>query len=92
MGAIQENALKIVNWIDRARKLGAELVVFPEMTIQLMATGEEAGELDTMLIKSSDFFDRQVEATVAGISALIEPVMIVLVGGMIGFIKGRGAD
>ena len=60
--------------------------VFPEMTLQLMATGEEAGELDSLLVKSSDFYDRQVEATIAGISSLIEPVMIVLVGGMIGFI------
>jgi len=60
--------------------------VFPEMTLQLMATGEEAGELDAMLVKSSDFFDRQIESTIAGISSLIEPVMIVLVGGMIGFI------
>ncbi len=60
--------------------------VFPEMTMQLMATGEEAGELDAMLIKSSDFYDRQVEATIQGISSLIEPIMIVLVGGMIGFI------
>ncbi|MBU1675751.1 type II secretion system F family protein [bacterium] len=60
--------------------------VFPEMTLQLMATGEEAGELDTMLVKSSDFYDRQVEATIQGIASLIEPIMIVLVGGMIGFI------
>lgn len=59
---------------------------FPEMVLQLMATGEEAGELDTMLARSSDFYDRQVEAAVHGISSLIEPVMIVLVGGIIGFI------
>lgn len=59
---------------------------FPEMTLQLMSTGEEAGELDAMLLKSSDFYDRQVESTIQGISSLIEPLMIVLVGGMIGFI------
>jgi len=59
---------------------------FPEMTLQLMATGEEAGNLDTMLIKSSDFYDRQVEASVHSISSLIEPLMIILVGGLIGII------
>jgi type IV pilus assembly protein PilC len=59
---------------------------FPEMVLQMMSTGEEAGELDTMLLKVSDFYDRQVEATVHGISALIEPIMIVSVGLMIGFI------
>jgi type IV pilus assembly protein PilC len=59
---------------------------FPEMVLQLMATGEEAGDLDSMLLKASDFYDRQVEATVHGLSSLIEPLMIVLVGALIGVI------
>jgi type IV pilus assembly protein PilC len=59
---------------------------FPEMVLQLMSTGEESGELDEMLIKASDFYDRQVEASVHGIASLVEPVMIVLVGGLIGLI------
>jgi type IV pilus assembly protein PilC len=59
---------------------------FPEMVLQLMSTGEESGEMDAMLLKASDFYDRQVEASVHGLTSLIEPVMIVLVGGMIGVI------
>ncbi len=59
---------------------------FPELIIQLMATGEEAGDLDGMLLKAADFYDRQVEGAVHSISSLIEPMMIVLVGGVIGFI------
>ena len=59
---------------------------FPEMVLQLMATGEEAGELDTMLVKTADFYDRQVEATVHGLASLIEPMMIVIVGALIGVI------
>lgn len=59
---------------------------FPEMVLQLMATGEESGELDSMLLKASDFYDRQVEASVHGLTSLIEPVMIVLVGAFIGII------
>lgn len=59
---------------------------FPEMVLQLMSTGEESGEMDSMLLKASDFYDRQVEASVHGLTSLIEPVMIVLVGGMIGVI------
>lgn len=59
---------------------------FPEMVLQLMATGEESGEMDAMLVKASDFYDRQVEASVHGLTSLIEPVMIVLVGAMIGVI------
>ena len=57
---------------------------FPEMVLQLMATGEESGGLDSMLEKTSDFYDREVEAAVHGISSLIEPVMIVVVGLILG--------
>jgi len=59
---------------------------FPEMILQLMTTGEEAGELDTMMTRSADYYDRQVETTVDGISSLIEPVLIVVVGAVIGVI------
>jgi type IV pilus assembly protein PilC len=59
---------------------------FPEMVLQLMSTGEESGDMDSMLIKASEFYDRQVEATVHGITSLIEPVMVVLVGGLIGIV------
>jgi len=59
---------------------------FPEMVLQLMSTGEESGEMDSMLLKTSDFYDRQVEASVQGLTSLIEPVMIVLVGSMIGVV------
>ena len=60
--------------------------VFPEMVLQMMSTGEESGDLDGMLLKVSDFYDRQVEAAVHSISSLLEPVMIVFVGLLIGFI------
>lgn len=59
---------------------------FPEMVLQLMTTGEDAGELDTMMIRAADYYDRQVETTVDGISSLIEPVLIVVVGSVIGLI------
>lgn len=58
----------------------------PEMVLQLMGTGEESGDMDGMLLKASDFYDRQVEASVQGLTALIEPVLIVLVGGVIGIV------
>ncbi|HPF36144.1 type II secretion system F family protein [bacterium] len=59
---------------------------FPEMILQLMNTGEEAGELDTMMTRAAGYYDRQVETTVDGISSLIEPVLIVIVGAVIGVI------
>lgn len=58
----------------------------PEMVLQLMGTGEETGDMDAMLIKVSDFYDRQVEASVHGLASLIEPLLIVLVGVLVGVI------
>jgi type IV pilus assembly protein PilC len=52
----------------------------------LMGTGEETGQLTAMLIKASDFYDRQVEAAVAGLTSLIEPLLIVFVGAIVGVI------
>jgi type IV pilus assembly protein PilC len=58
----------------------------PEMVLQLMGTGEETGDMDAMLIKVSDFYDRQVEASVHGLASLVEPLLIVLVGVLVGII------
>jgi len=61
--------------------------VFPPMVVQMMAVGEDTGALDTMLLKISDFYDQEVEATTESLTALIEPLMIaflgIVVGGMI---------
>jgi type IV pilus assembly protein PilC len=60
--------------------------VFPPMVVQMLAVGEETGALDTMLEKISDFYDDEITATVDALTALIEPVLIVLVGGTVGLI------
>jgi type IV pilus assembly protein PilC len=58
--------------------------VFPPMVVQMMAVGEDTGALDTMLHKISQFYDQEVEATTESLTALIEPLMIALLGGIIG--------
>jgi type IV pilus assembly protein PilC len=58
--------------------------VFPPMVVQMMAVGEDTGALDAMLHKISEFYDQQVEATTESLTALIEPLMIALLGGVIG--------
>jgi len=58
--------------------------VFPPMVVQMMAVGEETGALDTMLGKIAEFYDQQVEATTESLTALIEPLMIAVLGSMIG--------
>jgi type IV pilus assembly protein PilC len=62
----------------------AEHAVFPPMVVQMMAVGEETGALDTMLHKISEFYDQDVEATTEQLTALIEPIMIAILGGIIG--------
>ena len=58
--------------------------VFPPMVVQMMAVGEDTGALDTMLHKISDFYDQEVEATTEALTSLIEPIMIAVLGGLIG--------
>src|SRR4051794_36389668 len=58
--------------------------VFPPMVVQMMAVGEDTGALDTMLAKISEFYDQEVEATTEALTALIEPLMIAVLGGLIG--------
>ncbi|HEY5455858.1 MAG TPA: type II secretion system F family protein [Acidothermaceae bacterium] len=58
--------------------------VIPPMVVQMMTVGEETGALDTMLHKISEFYDQEVEATTESLTALIEPLMIAFLGGIIG--------
>lgn len=58
--------------------------VFPPMVVQMVAVGEESGAMDSMLIKVADFYDKEVATTVEGLSSLIEPVMLIGVGLVIG--------
>ncbi|WP_084037792.1 type II secretion system F family protein [Demequina sp. NBRC 110053] len=58
--------------------------VFPPMVAQMMAVGEDTGALDTMLEKVADFYDQEVEATTEQLTSLIEPLMIMFVGIVVG--------
>ena len=52
----------------------------------MVAVGEETGALDTMLSKIADFYEDQVEAAVKSLTSILEPIMLVVVGGIVGFI------
>jgi type IV pilus assembly protein PilC len=58
--------------------------VFPEMLVQMTATGEETGQLDNMLARTADFYEQRVTAQVDGLSSLVEPIAIVVLGGLVG--------
>jgi type IV pilus assembly protein PilC len=60
--------------------------VFPSMVTQMIGVGEETGALDAMMSKIADFYESEVEASVKALTSILEPVMIVVVGGIVGFI------
>lgn len=62
----------------------AEHEVFPSMVVQMIASGEESGAIDQMLNKIAEFYDAEVEATTEALTALIEPLMIAFLGGVVG--------
>lgn len=60
--------------------------VFPPIVVQMISIGEETGALDSMLFKVADYYDKEVDATVAALASIIEPVLIVFLGVVVGFI------
>jgi len=60
--------------------------VFPAMVCQMVGVGEETGALETMLAKVADFYEDEVAAAVKGLTSLLEPLMIIVVGAIVGFI------
>lgn len=58
--------------------------VFPPMVVQMIASGEESGAIDAMLAKIAEFYDAEVESMTEGLTALIEPLMIAFLGGLVG--------
>lgn len=60
--------------------------LFPSIVSQMLAVGEETGQTDTVLIKVADFYEEEVDLAIESISSVIEPAMIVVMGGMVGLI------
>jgi len=60
--------------------------VFPKMVVQMIAVGESTGAMDIMLVKIADFYDDEVEEAVDAVTSLIEPLIMVVLGGIIGFV------
>jgi len=85
---VVENAAKAVrDSVRSGQSLAAPLrehPVFPPMVVQMIAVGEDTGALDDMLYKISEFYDQEVEATAEQLTSLIEPLMIAVLGAVIG--------
>jgi type IV pilus assembly protein PilC len=84
---IERAAKAVQESVRRGESLAGPLSqhpVFPPMVVQMMAVGEDTGALDTMLGKVADFYDDEVEATTEQLTSLIEPLMIVVIGAIVG--------
>ena len=84
-GAILNTIVSVKEGETIAAPLAREQV-FPPMVIQMIDVGESAGALDTMLSKIADFYDEEVDTAVAGLTALLEPMLMVFLGLVVGFI------
>ncbi len=86
---VQEEVLKVRKDVAEGKTIAEPLSkskVFPPMVTQMIAVGESTGAIDTMLSKIADFYDDEVDAAVANLTAMLEPIIIVFLGGIIGFI------
>lgn len=84
---IEQAVLRVSDAIAEGRPMAEPLMesgVFPNMVVQMINVGESVGALDTMLEKIADFYDEEVDQAVANLTAMIEPFMMVFLGGMIG--------
>jgi type IV pilus assembly protein PilC len=83
--AIMYARLKISEGKNMAGPL-METNVFPPMVVQMVGVGEQTGALDAMLSKIADFYEDEVDVAVAGLTSLIEPLMMVVIGGTVGVV------
>jgi type IV pilus assembly protein PilC len=85
---IMEKAIKTAAVdIERGESISASLgkhAIFPSMIIRMITAGEQTGKIDNMLERVSDFLDEEIETTLAGLTALIEPILIVFLGFVVG--------
>jgi type IV pilus assembly protein PilC len=82
---LKKAAKEVKNGKQLSEPIGAS-PYFPPIVSQMLAVGEETGQTDTILIKVADFYEEEVDAVIDGISSLIEPIMIIVLGAMVGLI------
>ncbi|MEA2333851.1 MAG: type pilus assembly protein PilC [Solirubrobacteraceae bacterium] len=87
--AVEEAMEGVIASVKRGGTIAAPLAqapIFPTMVTHMVGVGEETGALDAMLDKVAEFYEDQVEASVKALTSILEPIMIVVIGGIVGFI------
>lgn len=86
----EEALLKAGDRVKNGEQLSSVIAdneeLFPPILSQMLAVGEETGQTDTVLVKVADFYEEEVDVAIEGISSIIEPIMIVIMGSMVGLI------
>ncbi len=86
---VERSVVRVKNAVQEGKTLAEPLStekVFPSMVTQMISVGESSGALDSMLNKIADFYDDEVDAAVSNLTSMIEPLMMVFLGGAVGFI------
>jgi type IV pilus assembly protein PilC len=86
---VERSMAQVTESVKRGGTIAAPLKnasVFPAMVVDMISVGEETGALDTMLTKVADFYEEEVAAAVKAITSILEPVMIIGVGAIVGFV------
>ncbi|MDL1970963.1 MAG: type II secretion system F family protein [Candidatus Desulfofervidaceae bacterium] len=81
---LQKVKLEVSRGQTLASPMGRQAKIFPPLVVQMTAVGEETGELENVLAKIADFYEEEVDAAVEALTSMLEPVMIVFLGGIIG--------
>jgi type IV pilus assembly protein PilC len=87
--AVEESMDGVIASVKRGGTIAAPLAqasIFPAMVTHMVGVGEETGALDAMLDRIAEFYEEQVEASVKALTSILEPIMIIVIGGMVGFI------
>ena len=84
--AIRWSSTSIEQGSGFAEALAERREVFPEMVVQMSATGEESGTLDNMVSKVANFYEQQIEASITTVTSLIEPILVIFIGTVVGAI------
>ena len=83
--ALKDAAAEVKNGKPLSKAI-SENDLFPPIVAQMLSVGEETGQTDTVLVKVADFYEEEVDVAIEGLSSIIEPVMIVIMGSMVGLI------
>lgn len=86
---IEKELVTVAKEVQNGKQLSESLekgTHFPPIVSQMLAVGEETGKIDTVLVKVADFYEEEVSATIDGLSSIIEPIMIIILGSVVGLI------